>query len=240
MQAAAVRALQVALSASQVEQQVAQKHADDSMQSAKDALAMRDARLEELQRSVREAHETHVRRLCEGGVVALKHGRKGKPHPRHVRCVRDRLEWSRPEYSRPDGKSYEKAILCGEIMTIRGGAATDVAKRLGKGRDEERILCVTATSRTLDLEFGSQAARDEWWELLRSWHEMQSALDMPAGWSSSLPHPHGHSALPLTSRLPPLCSPATVSIPRVSPPEGGRRIPIDFSPSALDMEEEVA
>ena len=39
---------------------------------------------------------THARQLAASGVTALKHGRKGKPHPRHVRCVQCRLEPVRP------------------------------------------------------------------------------------------------------------------------------------------------
>lgn len=107
----------------------------------------------------------YSRQLAHSGVTALKHGRKGKPHPRHVRCTGSRLEWSRPDEK---GRGYDKGIPLLAIDAIVGGLATDVAKRAGKGR-EELFLCVTSLQRSLDLEFPTKAARDEWWDTLEKW-----------------------------------------------------------------------
>ena len=94
VQAASVRQLQRSLSASQAEQAAIRSHAEAEQQTAKAKLALREAELALLRKTSQANEAFHTRRLAASGVVALKHGRKGKPHARHVRCVGERLEWA--------------------------------------------------------------------------------------------------------------------------------------------------
>ena len=156
--------------------------------------------------------------------MAIKHGRKGKPHPRHIRCVGERLEWAKAEIATrsaetlrtlsqsisaggelgdlgdlvmaADGaRQYDKGLVASEIHTIRAGLSAESLKRYAPRAkyDEGLCLCVLASSRYLDLEFRSRAARDEWWAMLRRWHELLTAPSRPAGWLSTLPAPHSHA-----------------------------------------------
>ena len=95
---------------------------------AKLTATAQEGRLLEASHTLRSAEEAHVRQLVLTGVLATKHGRKGKPHPRHVRCVGARIEWARADEQQRHGR-YEKAISVDEIETIQGGMATDVARR---------------------------------------------------------------------------------------------------------------
>ena len=154
-------------------------------------------------------------------------------------CVGDRIEWGKlVGQARPDDKGYDKVILCSEIVTINGGAVTDVARRAAKGRDESLFLCVSAHQRTLDLEFSSRALRDEWWGLLRTWHELHAARDMPAGWTSALPRPPAH-ATPAPDRSAParmVDTPSSLNT-WTPPPDRTRGVPMFFSPSQSAEEE---
>lgn len=87
-----------------------------------------------------------------------------------VRCVAQRLEWGKPDER---GRGYDKGLLVHEVVGLEGGLVTDVARRTGKGR-EHLFLCVLGKSRTLDLEFPSRAARDEWWGLLQKWRDLHA------------------------------------------------------------------
>ena len=64
----------------------------------------------ELRNKLRETEARHVRQLAACGVTALKHGRKGKPHPRHVRVgpTLRRLEWSKPGSSGGESPTAER------------------------------------------------------------------------------------------------------------------------------------
>ena len=65
--------------------------------SAREALQTREAELEQLKVRVRESEDDKVLRIAASGVLVQKHGRMGKPHPRHVRVLPSlrRLEWSK-------------------------------------------------------------------------------------------------------------------------------------------------
>ena len=73
-----------------------------------------------------------------------------------------------------------------EIEAIEGGLKTDVARRAGRGRDD-CFLCVTSAARSLDLEFPSRAARDEWSRIVRRWREvsLRGAQALPLAISAS-------------------------------------------------------
>ena len=185
IQAASARQMQSALMASQAEHEEMLLMTSADRKVAQQTIQQQSSELHALRMAVHVKDAEHTRRLAARGVIALKHGRKGKPHPRHVRCVDGRLEWGRPG---EHADRSAKCISCAEIETIQGGVATDVARRSGRGRDE-LFLCVMAQSRTLDLEFATRVARDEWWQTIRSWHELIVAVNMPAGWTSALPHP---------------------------------------------------
>ena len=79
--------------------------------------------------------------------MALKHGRKGKPHARHIRCDETLryLEWGRsqPGGNKLGGGSDEKSLPVEDISEIVEGLATPVARRSGKG-EEAPTLCHVA------------------------------------------------------------------------------------------------
>jgi len=135
-------------------------------QRTEHALLRKERELESVRDMLRDTHLGHLRQLMVGGVWALKHGRKGKPHARHVRASKDllRLEWGRSAQSSKD----EKSLAVDEIVAIECGLQTEVARRSGKGKAALLLSVVTAT-RTLDLEFGSEEARDRWLGVLREW-----------------------------------------------------------------------
>ena len=184
VQAAAVRELQRSLSASQASQREAASSAASTQAVQRGALAERDNEVMRLRAAMRAAEAAHVKQLAASGVTALKHGRKGKPHARHVRCTGMRLEWGRADER--GGRGYDKFLPLHEIESIHDGIATDVARRLGKGRDD-LFLCVTSASRSLDLEFPSRAARDEWSRIVRRWREvsLRGAQALPLAISAS-------------------------------------------------------
>ena len=97
VQAASVRQLQCSLSASRAEQAAIRAQAEAEQLTALAKLALCEAELALLRESHRSNEAYHTRRLAASGVVAIKHGRKGKPHPRHIRCVGERLEWAKAE-----------------------------------------------------------------------------------------------------------------------------------------------
>ena len=85
MQAAEARELQQSLSFNRGEAEAARQAAAQEAHHLRHALSQSDVRLVEVSNHLRSAEEAHVRQLVLTGVIATKHGRKGKPHPRHVR-----------------------------------------------------------------------------------------------------------------------------------------------------------
>ena len=217
VQAAAVRQLQHGLFTSKRAHESLEKTARAQTSSAAQALAQRDAELDAMRTALRAAEARHSRQLAASGVTAIKHGRKGKPHPRHVRCTSTRLEWSRPGDDK--GRGYDKGIAVLSIDAIEGGLATDVARRNGRGKDE-LFLCVTSSERSLDLEFPTRAARDEWWTTLNKWRSLAHVAagltppppPPPSGGANTLNLPAGGGAAtttPAERRPPPASSPAS-------------------------------
>lgn len=92
--------------------------------------------------------QAHLEQLLLNGAVALKHGRKGKPHARLVRCdaTLRRLEWVKLDRGKsgaigPNVRE-EKGIAVEEIDQILPGLGTPIARRSGKGRE----VCLPRTS----------------------------------------------------------------------------------------------
>ena len=86
-------------------------------------------------------------------------------------------------------KRQDKGLALHEILSVEGGLASDVARRAAKGRahDAHRFLCVLAKSRSLDLEFPTAAARDEWWTTLERWRKAVAPNGAPNGAPASPP-----------------------------------------------------
>jgi hypothetical protein len=98
-------------------------------------------------------------------------------------------------------RQYDKGLVASEIQTIRAGLSAESLKRYAPRAkyDEGLCLSVLASSRCLDLEFRSRAARDEWWAMLRRWHELLTSPSRPAGWLSPLPAPPSHALASTTA-----------------------------------------
>ena len=185
MQAAEARELQQSLSLNRGEAEAARQAAAQEAHHLRHALSQSDVRLVEVSNHLRSAEEAHVRQLVLTGVIATKHGRKGKPHPRHVRVSQSlrRLEWGKPAalVGRGGGDDEKRSVDVGEISEIVPGVATEVARRSGKGK-EALFLSVISPARTLDLEFASAELRDTWLRALRHWRGVR-------------PHGTGHMGL---------------------------------------------
>eukprot|EP00965_Chrysotila_dentata_P110194 3641570-Pleurochrysis_carterae.AAC.1 len=136
-----------------------------------EAVMHKEYEVESLRAHLREAKLAHLRHALVTGVWALKHGRKGKPHSRHVKCTANllRLEWGRAAVG-GSAAHADKGMGVDEIIAIEPGLTTDVAKRSGKGK-ASHFLSVISQARTLDLELSSEQQRDMWLETLRAWRE---------------------------------------------------------------------
>lgn len=84
----------------------------------------------------------------------MKHGRKGKPHPRHIRCDETlrRLEWGKADRAKSvgggAGMREEKGIALEDVDEFLPGLATPIARRSGKGKEvgERRAIPVAWVS----------------------------------------------------------------------------------------------
>lgn len=119
----------------------------------------------------------HLREMLLTGVLCLKHGRRGKPHPRHVRCdpALQRLEWAASALAPAD-----KFVEVEEITAIEAEPATDVARKAAKGGKaaDSHFLSIATSRRSLDLEFRSVELRDAWMGTLTSWRELVITGDL--------------------------------------------------------------
>ena len=75
------------------------RNAEAQRRQSQNAISEREATLSGLRGSLRAANQAHLEQLLLNGAIALKHGRKGKPHARHVRCddTLRRLEWAKAD-----------------------------------------------------------------------------------------------------------------------------------------------
>ena len=94
-----------------------------------------------------------------------------------MRCSDDlsRLEWVLPGAGTAEP---EKALALDEISGVVPGLQSAVARRSAAGK-EPLVLCVLSKRRSLDLEFPTQAARDQWLATWRFWLDGARA-DAPA------------------------------------------------------------
>ena len=135
------------------------------------ARAQGEARAEELR---------HLREMLLTGVLCLKHGRRGKPHPRHVRCDVSlrQLEWGASALEKAD-----KALEITDILSVEPGLVTEVAHKAAKaGRTPDGcFLSIITPRRTLDLEFRCTEVRDAWFATLSSWRELVASGELSEG-----------------------------------------------------------
>ena len=143
-------------------------HADAAQAQAQAAEAMKQAAAETNELTANSAAETQID--AERGVMVRKwaYGRRGAPHPRHVRCIERRLEWGKPG----TGK-YPKSISLDEVSLIDRRPSPEVARRLGSRADSAFMLSIIGIRRSLDIEFKTADERDAWWETLTRWSETQ-------------------------------------------------------------------
>ena len=230
LQSTAVRRLEEGLKHQQEQRAALEALAADHA-SLREMMTQRESELVGSQQAAAEAEAEHVQQLLATGVIALKHGRKGKPHPRRVRVGRTgrRLEWGRAAGAAgadTDARA-DKGIDVETIVDILPGCVTDISRRGGRGR-EARFLCVIAGPRTLDLEFGSEAMRDTWLRVLRRWRELACPPATPLGPSRSHTMPVRPSPVATGSSTAGL---STVGAERSAPLE---KTPSPTSPIALN------
>ena len=93
--------------------------------------------------------------LTRGGVF-LKHGRRGKPHPRYVWVTDDfkYIKWRKMGSSRTLG-----SIRVADLLSVTAGTASASAGRIDATRDHACIT-ISAKSRTLNLEVDVQGSSD--------------------------------------------------------------------------------
>ena len=140
LQSTAVRRLEEGLKHQQEQRAALEALAADHA-SLREMMTQRESELVGSQQAAAEAEAEHVQQLLATGVVALKHRRKGKPHPRRVRVGRTgrRLEWGRaakapPALSDTDARA-DKGIDVETIVDILPGCVTDISRRGGRGRE---------------------------------------------------------------------------------------------------------
>ena len=123
LQSTAVRRLEEGLKHQQEQRAALEALAADHA-SLREMMTQRESELVGSQQAAAEAEAEHVQQLLSTGVIALKHGRKGKPHPRRVRVGRTgrRLELGR----------------------AAGAAGADTDARADKGIDVETIVDILA------------------------------------------------------------------------------------------------
>ncbi|TMW63881.1 hypothetical protein Poli38472_014791 [Pythium oligandrum] len=119
-----------------------------------------------------ESNELTFPQQLERGILVLKHGRLGRPHPKYLICDEARriLFWCEPNvtnagYLMPDRDSAkhsrqntsEKSIQLNQVSEMRHGKQTRVLHRSTAGRsDAGRCFSIVTPKRTLDIEAFSQ------------------------------------------------------------------------------------
>jgi hypothetical protein len=72
-------------------------------------------------------HNLSLDSRLSSGAMFVKHGRAGRPHPRFLRVVNDRMEWSD---TTPLNAGH---IKLSEVIDVVTGRETAVLKRTGEG-----------------------------------------------------------------------------------------------------------
>jgi hypothetical protein len=92
-----------------------------------------------------------------------------------------RIEWGKADKADASGKEFKKALDASEIESIQPVPSPMAAKRIGpKASSEAYFLSVRASGgRSLDLEFPTAAARDEFTTTLTEWQRLVAAGVVP-------------------------------------------------------------
>ena len=122
-------------------------------------LSRRIARNSVVDESTELTTDDFVSKLQGGGMMVLKHGRRGKPHKRRLWLTQD---CQRLNVSDSSGMS-NKGLPLSEVMSGRivQGFRTAVFERSGTyAASEDHCMSIIATSRSLDIECETQEERD--------------------------------------------------------------------------------
>jgi len=96
--------------------------------------------------------------ILNRGAVFLKHGRRGRPHPRHVWVSSDFLyiKW------RKVGESHERgSIPVSSLLSITSGSGDFGRQSTVRPSREHAYICLRTDTRTLNLEVGASGAAGE-------------------------------------------------------------------------------
>jgi len=121
---ATVSSLESQLRRNAEERQRALANMEAESRSFELAILRKEAELASMRGDLHATRQAELRTRLLAGVSAVKHGRKGAPHRRHVRCSRDlqRLEWSKA------GEAASSSVGAHEVLEIH---TRGPAKRLG-------------------------------------------------------------------------------------------------------------
>ena len=135
---------------------------------------------EEEERATENSNETIRRQieLLQGGAVFIKHGRRGKPHPRFVWSSND-LKYI--HYRKLGGTGSKNGIPVDAITTIKVGCSSSLVLK----RTKKDIVCFSihySDNRSLDLQVDEgdtlaqkEKRRDEWIAAFRFLVELHEA-----------------------------------------------------------------
>eukprot|EP00762_Andalucia_godoyi_P002222 ANDGO_07584.mRNA.1 Ankyrin repeat len=106
--------------------------------------------------------EDEYRNMFINGTDFIKHGRRGKPHPRHI-CISE--DGKKVQWKIPQSTSGVREMSLSEVVGVHKGASTAVFKRQADiDRKNKLCLSLIGKKRTLDLEAPSENIRDLWCE----------------------------------------------------------------------------
>lgn len=162
-------------------------------------------------------HETDVgcsmmlSRLRSGGIF-LKHGARGSPHYRLVRCS---FDLSQVEWMELRGDKVHGSVPTASIVSIEYGHSTRIFReRAPKTSQPTHCLSLCTPSRSLDLECCSEQERQLWsltFAFLLEHQRMQDAGGTTSAeeWSASEPRGRHERSTSIVSALDLLCDQST-------------------------------
>jgi hypothetical protein len=198
-----VSSLEGALRRNAEERQRALREMEAESRAFEVSMLRKDTDLAALRGDLTAAKTAALRTKLLAGVSVVKHGRKGAPHRRLLRCSRDlrRLEWTRPgeRVRAADARAQAPPSVCAhEILSMhtrglggarRGGLGAFFAplaalpEGLGlssrpfpAGEGGGEWLSLLTVTRSLDLQFDSANERDEWRAAWQDWLALAKAL----------------------------------------------------------------
>lgn len=107
--------------------------------------------------------------------IAVKYGRRGRPHCRQVWITKDAICWKVKKNSswilnlKGIKEKSPRSIPLKEVTEVQKGSETRVFSRHKNIQEKEDLLLSLITKkRTLDLEFVQSKDRDRWFSILQS------------------------------------------------------------------------